>query len=546
MINKINSYYKLHTYGWGDKVIYKFSDLVDTRKLQTLMESFYKATNIPSGIIDVEGNILVSVGWQDICQNYHRKNPKTEFLCRQSDNYIKDRLSSDDPYVLYKCKNGLIEAAAPIVIDVEHVATVFQGQFLFEQPNLEYFRNQARKYNFDEMEYLKAVSKVPIYSKARLDSIMSLFTQLAKMLAEMGLANLRQKELQASQLEKSDCELFNVFCNTPSVAIQGYDLNGKITFWNDASEDLYGFQASKVINKSVTDLMEAETARSIMRMIKVVDGIDKPHGPEERRVKHGETGEKIVYSTLFPVHLFRGKEFICMDVDVTDKRNFEKEIFRLDRLNLVGEMAASIGHEIRNPMTTVRGYLQLLQKKSVFVDYQGQFGVMIEELDRANQIISEFLSLAKNKSVDKKVNNLNMIINALMPLIHADAIMENKTILVNLSEIPDLLLDEKEIRQLLLNLVRNGLEAMPPGGELVIRTFMENKKVVLAVKDNGTGIPRELLDRIGTPFFTTKREGTGLGLAICYSIASRHQAKLVIDSSSSGTTVRINFEGIEN
>ncbi|HWR44251.1 PocR ligand-binding domain-containing protein [Sporomusa sp.] len=520
---------------------YKFSDLVDTQKLNTLMETFYKATGIPSGIIDVEGNIIVSVGWQKICRDFHRKSSQTERLCRRSDDYIKGHLSSADPFIWYKCENGLIDAAAPIIIGGEHLATVFQGQFLFEQPDFNYFKNQAKKYNFDEGEYLDAVSRIPIYSVDKLDSIMLYFTQLAEMLAEMGLAKLSQIELQTKELEESDCELFRIFGNIPSVAIQGYDLNGNITFWNAASQGIYGLKSSAVINRKVNEVLEGEAARKIIKMIKAVSNSDKPHGPEERVLRTQEGNEKTVYSTIFPIHLYRGKEFICMDVDVTEKRNLEKELFRIDRLHLIGEMAASIGHEIRNPMTTVRGYLQMLQKKQEFQGYGNQFSTMIEELDRANQIITEFLSLAKDKSVDKKINNLNRIINVMMPLIYADAIMTNKNIRLNLNEIPDLPMDEKEIRQLLLNLVRNGLEAMIQSGELEIKTFREDNEVVLAIKDNGTGIPYELWDRIGTPFFTTKPQGTGLGLAVCYSVAARHQAKIVIESSSAGTTVFTRF-----
>lgn len=167
---------------------------------------------------------------------------------------------------------------------------------------------------------------------------------------------------------------------------------------------------------------------------------------------------------------------------------------------------------------------------------------MIEELDRANSIITEYLSVAKSKSADLKLHNFNQIVETLLPLIQADAINSNKYIQLELSEIADLLLDEKDIRQLIINLVRNGLEAMSPGGHLTIRTFTDDDEVVLSVQDQGLGISNANIEKIGTPFFTTKDNGTGLGLALCYSIAARHNAIINIQTGPNGTTFLVRFK----
>lgn len=236
------------------------------------------------------------------------------------------------------------------------------------------------------------------------------------------------------------------------------------------------------------------------------------------------------------------KMYKTVITDITERKLYKKELARLDRLNLVGEMAAGIGHEVRNPMTTVRGFLQLYRNKEAFIQYKGSFDLMIDELDRANSIITEFLSLAKNKMLDLKAENLNTILENLSQLIQADAIVLDKNINIQLEEIPELPLDEKEIRQLILNLVRNGLEAMSPGGNLTIRTFTDCKEVALSVQDQGKGIESDVLEKIGTPFFTTKDNGTGLGLAVCYSIAARHNAVINIETSPTGTTFFVRFK----
>lgn len=223
------------------------------------------------------------------------------------------------------------------------------------------------------------------------------------------------------------------------------------------------------------------------------------------------------------------------------QKEIEKQIARLDRLNIIGEMAASIAHEVRNPMTTVRGFLQMLAKKEHNSPHISFYHIMIEELDRANGIITEFLSLAKNKAVNLKYANLNKIIRAIVPLIEADARVSNKNILLELSEIPDLFIDEKEIRQIILNMVRNGLEAMKDRGEVRIRTYCEGEVVVMAIADQGPGIKKEILENIGIPFQTTKENGTGLGLPVCYSIAARHNAKISVNTGDNGTEFFVKF-----
>ncbi|MEN6388794.1 MAG: PAS domain S-box protein [Syntrophomonas sp.] len=227
--------------------------------------------------------------------------------------------------------------------------------------------------------------------------------------------------------------------------------------------------------------------------------------------------------------------------DITKEKQLEKDLLRLDRLHLVGEMAASIGHEIRNPMTSVRGFLQLLSMNDERSENQEYYALMIEEIDRANAIITEFLSMSRAKTVVLEPRNLNDIVEAIYPMIKAESLMNNKEIRLELKKLPLLMLDEKEIRQLVLNLVRNGLEAMEAGGTLIIGSREDESDWVLYFKDEGEGFAPEMISRAGTPFISTKENGIGLGLAVCYSIAERHNARLEIDTGPEGTTVSVKF-----
>ena len=237
------------------------------------------------------------------------------------------------------------------------------------------------------------------------------------------------------------------------------------------------------------------------------------------------------------IHIQGEPCILTVITDVTEKLALMKEMARLDQLNLIGEMAAGIAHEIRNPMTTVRGFLQV-SKTHPSIAY---IDLMVSELDRANSIITEFLALAKNKTTDPRLQDINHIINAIYPLIHAEAVLTSKHITLNLMDCPKCYLDEKEIRQMILNLSLNGLESMERG-TLSIHTFCEENEVVVMIQDEGKGIEERYLDKIGTPFFTTKDNGTGLGLAVCYSIAARHQAVIDVKTGKSGTAFYIRFK----
>ncbi|KLU67279.1 sporulation kinase A [Desulfosporosinus acididurans] len=244
-----------------------------------------------------------------------------------------------------------------------------------------------------------------------------------------------------------------------------------------------------------------------------------------------------------PFEDFDGTQLFLMQLlDITKRKLAEEEIGRLDRLNLVGELATSIAHEVRNPMTTVRGFLQLLKSKNISQENTDYFDLMISELDRANGILNEFLSVAKINAKLRTPVKLNNLVDSLYPLIMADATNQDKLVVLEAEKVPELMLDEREMRQLVLNLTRNGLEAMSPKGTLNLRTYQNKNSIVLEVEDQGSGISQEILERLGTPFQTTKKGGTGIGLSTCFNIAERHNAKIEVITSPSGTKFIVRFK----
>ncbi|MGG3741918.1 two-component system sensor histidine kinase NtrB [Paenibacillus chibensis] len=263
-------------------------------------------------------------------------------------------------------------------------------------------------------------------------------------------------------------------------------------------------------------------------------------------------GSQIHYTSTSPLtNTFTGEILgaVLVIQDITELERLRSELGNVERLSLVGQMAASITHEIRNPMAVVRGFLQLMKEKSP-ESLDHYYRIVMEELDRANGIINDFLSLAQNRISEKEQWHLHQIINDLSPLLWADANLRGQTIELVLDEnVPKLNLNAKEIKQMLLNLARNGMEAMEEKGKLSIQTRLKKKEqiVELVIRDTGVGMSKSRQERLFEPFFTTKAKGTGLGLALCLSIVERHGGKIMVESEEGqGTTFVIQLPLVES
>ncbi|MEK3875054.1 ATP-binding protein [Paenibacillus sp. FSL M7-0420] len=228
--------------------------------------------------------------------------------------------------------------------------------------------------------------------------------------------------------------------------------------------------------------------------------------------------------------------------DLTEEEKMRSELDNVERLSLVGQMAAGITHEIRNPMAVVRGFLQLMREKSP-EDLHSYYHIVMEELDRANSIINDFLSLAQTRVSDKEPAGLQSVLEELSPLIWADANLRGQSVELKISPtMPLLQLNVREIKQLILNLARNAMEAMEAKGVLTLAACEHEDNVLLIITDTGGGMPQSQLNQLFTPFFTTKSQGTGLGLPLCLSIAERHNGTIRVESEvGSGTSVIVTF-----
>lgn len=312
------------------------------------------------------------------------------------------------------------------------------------------------------------------------------------------------------------------------------DKNWIFTFVNQETEGFFNRSDKELLGKTIFEVFPQFKETQAFQKIQ--------EARANNEAIHWESEGDIVANKFYECHAYPFDEGVTFFFrDVTELKRQQRDFARLEKLNLIGQLAAGISHEIRNPLTTVKGFIQLLGLKSKYAEEKGHLDLMISEIDRANSIITDFLSLAKSDLDSTKSQNINEIIHKIFPMLQADAYSNNKEVVLDLNTVPDLLLNENEIRQLLLNLVRNGLEVSPEHGSVIIQTYEKEEKAVLAIIDQGGGIPDEVQEKIGTPFLTTKETGTGLGLPISIGIARRHNADLRFETGKSGTVFKVVF-----
>ena len=323
---------------------------------------------------------------------------------------------------------------------------------------------------------------------------------------------------------------------------------GRITKANSGFTTMFGWEEQEVIGKPLTETIST----NIEEEQHLLNEVSKGHVIKNYKcTKITKTGKLLNVSiSIAPLHNKTGEIIGSVGIlrDITEILMMNEVMNRAEKLNLVGQMTASITHEIRNPMAVIRGFVQLLRKNTDLdeVKKEQYYNLIIEELDRTNSLITDFLSLSQTRMVAKKHLDLNDIIRSLSPILKSEANLKGIDLNLLLTPgLPRLLLNDREIKQLLLNLIQNSADALHvTGGKITVHTTFseEENRVVLQIIDNGFGIPKDKIHKLFEPFYTSKETGTGLGLAVCKSICDSHEATIEFDSEiNCGTTVTIKF-----
>lgn len=277
----------------------RFTELVDIEELRGLCEEFSDITGAVTAILDLEGNILIATGWQDICTKFHRVNPGTAARCLESDTVLADQLKLGESYNVYRCKNGLVDVAVPINIGGEHVANLFTGQFFFDKPDTQYFIRQANEFRFDQGAYLDALEKTPVFTAEKVKSTMAFFTRLARVIGEMGLARVQMLETN-SALQASEAII-----QSSEDAIIGKSLDGVVTTWNPRATTIFGYTAAEMIGQSMLRLFPEDLWHEEEEILERLRRGDKVEHFESIRIR--KDGEPINVSvSVSPIRNVRG------------------------------------------------------------------------------------------------------------------------------------------------------------------------------------------------------------------------------------------------
>ncbi|WP_416728600.1 ATP-binding protein [Fictibacillus sp. JL2B1089] len=268
-------------------------------------------------------------------------------------------------------------------------------------------------------------------------------------------------------------------------------------------------------------------------LIPITRGISLLIKGDEQELFFELSSSLIVLATLIAVvHLIE---------NMKEQIEMRQELLRTEKMNVVSQLAASVAHEIRNPMTSVRGFMQLMQKEELTKEQQMYISISIEELDRAQEIINQYLALAKPQTDQYEIIDLTSTIQQSIDVMHSYAILNSIHISQHVESSLKIEGLKLEIQQVLINIIKNAIEAIKSEGEIRIIAFHDtNGYVCIEIKDNGVGMSKEQLKKLGSPYYSTKEKGTGLGLTVCHQIVKQVGGKITIKSElEKGTTFTI-------
>lgn len=227
--------------------------------------------------------------------------------------------------------------------------------------------------------------------------------------------------------------------------------------------------------------------------------------------------------------------------DITENVLIEEQLRKSSTLNVIGELAAGIAHEIRNPMTALKGFIQLLENNKDAMENEMYFSVIKTELSRIETIINEFLLLAKPQAVQFIKTDLTKIMNETLDLLHAQAVLFSVEFVKGFGYgLPEVYCEPNQMKKVFINIIKNAIEVLGNGGLIKVSMTQSGDYLHIVIEDNGPGIKEEELIKLGEPFYTTKETGTGLGLMVSFKIIEEHNGRMEIESTEGeGTAFHI-------
>jgi len=325
---------------------------------------------------------------------------------------------------------------------------------------------------------------------------------------------------------------------------------GLIAVDNNRRIALLNHVAGSILSISLPDI-SGKGAEEILppALWKLISGLEDKKGAIETEVEcilnDGKTVPLEASATALKDERGNFLGYVILFKDLSEVRSLRREVARSQRLASLGSLAAGVAHEIRNPLSSIKGFAVYFRERQEKEEEKKIAGIMIQEVDRLNRVVSQLVELARPVSVSKKPVSLRTVIENSLKLLERDASekkIEIKTIFI--PEDLQIAIDGDRINQVLLNLYLNAIESMEKGGSLSVELSEGERGAIIKVSDTGSGVGEKDLPHVFDPYFTTKTTGTGLGLAIVHNITEAHDGKITVESRpGEGTTFTLFLPG---
>ncbi|HDN85605.1 MAG: hypothetical protein DRP68_04220 [Candidatus Omnitrophota bacterium] len=366
---------------------------------------------------------------------------------------------------------------------------------------------------------------------------------------EVGIAGYSRDITLRKKTENSLKEIEGIYrtiTENVSDIIWSADLKFKITYVSPSVEHILGYKPEELLGESVEKVLSPyswEQVKKVLEeeLLREKEGVDKTRSKTlqlEHIHKNGSSIELEVKATFIRDHQKIPTGILGVTRDITQRKQIEKT----QRLAQLGKLIADITHEVNNPLMIISGRAQLaLMEEIENEEVKKSLKMIVDECQRAKDIIQRVLEYARPSKGEFKATPIDRVIEDVI------AIIEHQFQLANISierdyapDLPQVYVDEKQIQEVLMNLLVNARDAMPEGGKINIKVFCEGAFLRIDIKDTGIGMSKEVLDKIFEPFFSTKEKGTGLGISICYNIIKAHKGEIKFRSEpQKGTIVTI-------
>ncbi|WP_066069040.1 PAS domain-containing sensor histidine kinase [Neobacillus soli] len=342
-------------------------------------------------------------------------------------------------------------------------------------------------------------------------------------------------------------ELYKLITENTSDMIKLYSKEEKrIVYASPSHEKGIGYTPKQLVGRTVYDLILPEEKDHFER---VYQKLIETGEPQLLQVKLRTGDGKVIDSETTISPIFNEQKeidsYVTVGRDITDRVKNDDALRNLDRLSIIGQLAAGVAHEIRNPLTSLKGFSKLLKSTTNKEKQEDYLSIIMNELDRIDMIVNEFMSLAKPEAIRFEWGNLFSILDSTVYILYPQAVLHNVQIKNHYQNNDiDLLCNPNQLKQVFVNFLKNAIESMPHGGNVYIDVQkIEGNRVLISFNDEGIGIDTGVIPYLGTPFYTTKDKGIGLGLTVSNKIIQEHNGTMKIESKiGQGTTVKVELE----